>query len=37
VGTKLRWDLAADKAEIATLGELADACPGQTVEYEPAP
>jgi hypothetical protein len=37
VGTKLRWDLTTDEAEIATLGELADACPGQTVQYELAP
>jgi hypothetical protein len=37
VATKLRWDLAADEGELAALGELADACPGQTVEYEVAP
>ncbi|MEU1918344.1 HNH endonuclease family protein [Streptomyces massasporeus] len=37
VATKLRWDLAADEGELAALGELADVCPGQTVEYEVVP
>jgi hypothetical protein len=37
VGTKLRWDLTADETEVATLREVADACPSQTVEYERVP
>ncbi|WP_309030225.1 HNH endonuclease family protein [Streptomyces alfalfae] len=36
VGTKLRWALSADEAEVAALGEVADGCPEQTVTYEPA-
>ncbi|MFI9587088.1 hypothetical protein ACIHCQ_35940 [Streptomyces sp. NPDC052236] len=36
-GTKLRWNLAADKAEQAALRDLAQACPGTTVTYQPAP
>ncbi|MFE0204029.1 HNH endonuclease family protein [Streptomyces sp. NPDC058985] len=37
VGTKLRWTLSADEAEVAALREVADGCPEQTVTYEPAP
>ncbi|MEU4490120.1 HNH endonuclease family protein [Streptomyces purpurascens] len=37
VGTKLRWSLTTDDAELATLRELADACPLQNVKYELAP
>ncbi|MFF9336971.1 HNH endonuclease family protein [Streptomyces albogriseolus] len=36
VGTKLRWSLTADEAEVAALREVAAACPEQTVTYEPA-
>ncbi|MFJ9675269.1 HNH endonuclease family protein [Streptomyces sp. NPDC101221] len=36
VGTKLRWALSADEAEMAALREVADGCPDQTVTYEPA-
>ncbi|MFJ8546348.1 HNH endonuclease family protein [Streptomyces sp. NPDC093586] len=36
VGTKLRWSLAADEAEVAALREVAAGCPDQTVTYEPA-
>ncbi|WP_189908764.1 HNH endonuclease family protein [Streptomyces capillispiralis] len=35
-GTKLRWALTADTAELAALSDLAAACPDQTVTYEPA-
>jgi hypothetical protein len=35
--TKLRWNLTADTTELNTLHNLAGACPGQTVTYEPAP
>ncbi|MGV9914553.1 hypothetical protein [Streptomyces tendae] len=34
VGTKLRWGLSADEAEVAALREVADGCPEQTVTYE---
>ncbi|MFI5868215.1 HNH endonuclease family protein [Streptomyces sp. NPDC051546] len=37
VGTKLRWDLAADEAEVQALLGLAEDCPATTVVYEPAP
>jgi hypothetical protein len=37
VGTKQRWALAADEAELGALRELGGAYPGQTVEYELAP
>ncbi|SDP62114.1 Protein of unknown function [Streptomyces sp. cf386] len=37
VGTKLRWDLAVDDAELDALEDMAMGCPGQTVTYEPAP
>ncbi|MGW6958768.1 HNH endonuclease family protein [Streptomyces chartreusis] len=37
VGTKLRWDLAVDEAELDALEQLALGCPEQTVAYEPAP
>lgn len=37
VGTKLRWDLAADEAERQALLRLAQKCPGTTVVYERAP
>ncbi|MEV7003884.1 HNH endonuclease family protein [Streptomyces sp. NPDC093982] len=36
VGTKLRWDLAVDDTELATLESAASNCPDQTVTYEPA-
>ncbi|MFC8224144.1 HNH endonuclease family protein, partial [Streptomyces sp. NPDC057362] len=36
VGTKLRWGLSADEAEVAALGEVAAGCPDRTVTYEPA-
>ncbi|MCX2928389.1 HNH endonuclease family protein [Streptomyces sp. NEAU-W12] len=35
-GTKLRWNLTADTAELTALSNLAAACPDQTVTYEPA-
>jgi hypothetical protein len=35
--TKLRWNLTADDAELAALGEVAEACPDRAVTYEPAP
>jgi hypothetical protein len=35
--TKLRWNLTADTTELNTLGDLATACPDQTVTYERAP
>ncbi|MEU8746514.1 HNH endonuclease family protein [Streptomyces parvulus] len=37
VGTKLRWTLSADPAEVTTLSEVAAGCPEQTVTYELAP
>jgi hypothetical protein len=37
VGTKLRWALAVDEAELAALEGAASGCPYQTVPYEPAP
>ncbi|MCX4546691.1 HNH endonuclease family protein [Streptomyces sp. NBC_01565] len=37
VGTKLRWDLAADEAERQALLGIAEDCPATTVVYEPAP
>ncbi|MGI5405184.1 HNH endonuclease family protein [Streptomyces chartreusis] len=37
VGTKLRWGLAVDDAELAALEGTAAGCPGQTVTYEVAP
>ncbi|MER6407059.1 HNH endonuclease family protein [Streptomyces viridosporus] len=37
VATKLRWNLAVDTTERAALHDLANACPDQTVSYEPAP
>lgn len=36
IATKLRWDLTADAVEREALTQLADACPGTTVTYEPA-
>ncbi|WP_225822404.1 HNH endonuclease family protein [Streptomyces naphthomycinicus] len=36
VGTKLRWGLTADAVELEALNQLAEACPGTTVSYEPA-
>ncbi|MFJ5788197.1 HNH endonuclease family protein [Streptomyces hydrogenans] len=36
VGTKLRWDLAADEAEREALLGLAEDCPATVVVYEPA-
>ncbi|MET9187740.1 MULTISPECIES: hypothetical protein [Streptomyces] len=35
--TKLRLAPSADEAEAATLREVADGCPEQTVTYEPTP
>ncbi|MGC9500944.1 HNH endonuclease family protein [Streptomyces sp. WG7] len=37
VGTKLRWTLTADAAEVAALHEVAAGCPDQSVTYEPVP
>lgn len=37
VGTKLRWSLTADTAEVAALQELADGCGREQVEYVTAP
>ncbi|GHG09821.1 hypothetical protein Shyd_66120 [Streptomyces hydrogenans] len=37
VGTKLRWDLAADEVERDALLGLAEDCPATVVTYEPAP
>ncbi|MFB7104574.1 hypothetical protein [Streptomyces hydrogenans] len=37
VGTKLRWDLAADEAERDALLGLAEEGPATVVAYEPAP
>lgn len=37
VGTKLRWDLAADENEVQALLGLAEDCPTTTVVYESAP
>ncbi|WP_217130067.1 HNH endonuclease family protein [Streptomyces sp. AC558_RSS880] len=37
VGTKLRWSLSADEAEVMALREVAAGCPEQRVTYEPAP
>ncbi|MGW4873924.1 HNH endonuclease family protein [Streptomyces chartreusis] len=37
VGTKLRWALAVDDAELVALEGTASGCPYQTVTYEPAP
>lgn len=34
VGTKLRFSLAADEAEVAALRDVAAGCPDQTVTYE---
>ncbi|MFI8265801.1 hypothetical protein [Streptomyces sp. NPDC085665] len=36
VGTKLRWDPAADEAERQALLGFAEDCPNTTVVYEPA-
>lgn len=36
VGTKLRWNLTADDAELAALSEVAATCPVRTVTFEPA-
>ncbi|MFD3931748.1 HNH endonuclease family protein [Streptomyces sp. NPDC058614] len=36
VGTKLRWGLAADDAELSALRDLALGCPLESVTYEPA-
>ncbi len=35
IATKLRWGLTVDAAESEALIQLADACPGSTVNYEP--
>ncbi|WP_030420392.1 HNH endonuclease family protein [Streptomyces sp. NRRL F-5065] len=35
VGTKLRWNLTADKAEMAALQDVAGGCPEQNVLFEP--
>ncbi|MCL8010916.1 HNH endonuclease family protein [Streptomyces sp. AS02] len=37
ISTKLRWGLTADAAELEALTQVAEACPGTTVTYEPAP
>ncbi|MFJ9816104.1 HNH endonuclease family protein [Streptomyces sp. NPDC101151] len=37
IGTKLRWGLTADAVELEALDQLAEACPGTTVSYRPAP
>ncbi|MEU1404698.1 HNH endonuclease family protein [Streptomyces sp. NPDC005728] len=37
VATKLRWGLTADAVEREALNQLAEACPGTTVTYQPAP
>jgi hypothetical protein len=37
IATKLRWGLTADAAELEALTQHAEACPGTTVTYEPAP
>ncbi|WP_031173670.1 HNH endonuclease family protein [Streptomyces durhamensis] len=37
VGTKLRWGLTADAVELEALDQLAGACPGRTVTYQPVP
>ncbi|MFD7079062.1 hypothetical protein [Streptomyces sp. NPDC059918] len=37
VGTELRWDLAADEAEVKALLGLAEDCPNTTAVYETAP
>lgn len=37
IATKLRWGLTADAAELEALTQQAEACPGTTVTYEPAP
>ncbi|MGI5414018.1 HNH endonuclease family protein [Streptomyces chartreusis] len=37
VGTKLRWSLAVDDAELAALEGTAAGCPEETVTYEPVP
>ncbi|MDF3142148.1 MULTISPECIES: HNH endonuclease family protein [unclassified Streptomyces] len=36
VGTKLRWSLAVDEAELGALEGMASDCPAQAVTYEPA-
>lgn len=35
-GTKLRWGLTVDGAELAALRDVAVGCPFETVTYEPA-
>lgn len=35
VGTKLRWALTVDDAELKALAGAASSCPGETVTYEP--
>ncbi|MEV8297475.1 HNH endonuclease family protein [Streptomyces rochei] len=35
VGTKLRWNLTADEAEMAALQDVAGGCPEQSVIFEP--
>ncbi|MGV9253239.1 HNH endonuclease family protein [Streptomyces sp. NPDC003697] len=37
IATKLRWGLTVDAVELEALVQLAEACPGTTVTYEPAP
>ncbi|MFF4398209.1 HNH endonuclease family protein [Streptomyces sp. NPDC001480] len=37
IATKLRWGLTVDAVELEALTQLAEACPGTTVTYEPAP
>ncbi len=37
IGTKLRWNLTADEAEVAALRDAASTCQDQQVTYELAP
>ncbi|MGW7254779.1 HNH endonuclease family protein [Streptomyces sp. NPDC054834] len=37
IATKLRWGLTIDAVELEALTQLAEACPGTRVTYEPAP
>ncbi|MFF8729917.1 HNH endonuclease family protein [Streptomyces sp. NPDC015171] len=36
IGTKLRWGLTADAAELEALDAIAEGCPGTTVSYQTA-
>ncbi|MEU1704906.1 HNH endonuclease family protein [Streptomyces sp. NPDC005706] len=37
IATKLRWGLTVDAVELEALTQLAEACPGSTVTFQPAP